>query len=192
MYMKAGVCLYNVATLLTQTMKRVILIGFMGAGKTTLGRVLAREMGLMFYDLDVYIEERFHKTIPAIFEEVGEDGFRDIERRMLHEVAEFEDVVISCGGGTPCFFDNMDYLNAQGDTFYLKASPEVLKAHLLMGKTQRPLIKGKTPDELIDYIKQALQQRSAFYEKAKHTIELDVINTSEDIIGYVKNIMSQL
>lgn len=164
----------------------------MGAGKTTLGRVLARKMGLMFYDLDVYIEERFHKTIPAIFEEKGEDGFRDIEKRMLHEVAEFEDVVISCGGGTPCFFDNMDYLNAQGDTFYLKAAPEVLKAHLLMGKTQRPLIKGKSPEELIDYIKQALQQRSPFYEKAKHTIELDVIHTNEDIIGYVKSIMSQL
>lgn len=164
----------------------------MGAGKTTLGRVLAREMGLMFYDLDVYIEERFHKTIPAIFEEKGEDGFRDIEKRMLHEVAEFEDVVISCGGGTPCFFDNMDYLNAQGDTFYLKAEPEVLKAHLLMGKTQRPLIKGKSPEELTDYIKQALQQRSPFYEKAKHTIELDVIHTNEDIIGYVKSIMSQL
>ena len=164
----------------------------MGAGKTTLGRVLAREMELMFYDLDVYIEERFHKTIPAIFEEKGEDGFRDIEKRMLHEVAEFEDVVISCGGGTPCFFDNMDYLNAQGDTFYLKAEPEVLKAHLLMGKTQRPLIKGKSPEELTDYIKQALQQRSPFYEKAKHTIELDVIHTNEDIIGYVKSIMSQL
>ncbi len=164
----------------------------MGAGKTTLGRVLAREMGLMFYDLDVYIEERFHKTIPAIFEEKGEEGFRDIEKRMLHEVAEFEDVVISCGGGTPCFFDNMDYLNAQGDTFYLKADPEVLKAHLLMGKTQRPLIKGKSPEELIDYIKQALQQRSPFYEKAKHTIELDVIHTNDDIIGYVKSIMSQL
>lgn len=164
----------------------------MGAGKTTLGRVLAREMGLMFYDLDVYIEERFHKTIPAIFEENGEDGFRDIEKRMLHEVAEFEDVVISCGGGTPCFFDNMDYLNSQGDTFYLKAAPEVLKAHLLMGKTQRPLIKGKSPEELTDYIKQALQQRSPFYEKAKHTIELDVIHTNEDITGYVKSIMSQL
>ncbi len=163
----------------------------MGAGKTTLGRVLAREMGLTFYDLDDYIEERFHKTIPAIFEESGEAGFRDVERRMLHEVAEFEDVVISCGGGTPCFFDNMEYLNSKGETFYLKATPEVLKAHLMMGKTQRPLIKGKSPEELIEYIRQALQERSPFYEKAKHTLELDVIHTNEDILGYVRELMDK-
>lgn len=172
-------------------MKRIFLIGFMGAGKTTLGRVLAREMGLTFYDLDDYIVERFRKTIPAIFEESGEAGFRELERRMLHEVAEFENVVISCGGGTPCFFDNMNYLNLQGDTFYLKAASEVLRAHLMMGKTQRPLIMGKTSDELIDYIKQALQQRSPFYEKAKHTLHLDVINTNEDILGYVREIMAK-
>lgn len=173
-------------------MQRIIIIGYMGAGKTTVGKALAKDMGLTFYDLDWYIESRMHKTVKQIFDEQGEEGFRRIERNMLHEVAEFEDVVISCGGGTPCFFDNMDYLNAQGDTFYLKAEPEVLKAHLLMGKTQRPLIKGKSPEELTDYIKQALQQRSPFYEKAKHTIELDVIHTNEDIIGYVKSIMSQL
>ena len=85
----------------------------MGAGKTTIGRVLARELGLDFYDLDWYIEDRFHKKIPDIFAEQGEEGFRDIERKMLHEVAEFENVIVSCGGGTPCFFDNMEYMNAQ-------------------------------------------------------------------------------
>ena len=81
-------------------MTRIILIGYMGAGKTTLGKVLARETGLQFFDLDWYIEDRFHAKIPQIFEEKGEEGFRDIERRMLHEVAEFENVVISCGGGS--------------------------------------------------------------------------------------------
>ena len=110
-------------------MKSIILIGYMCAGKTTVGKSLAKNMGISFYDLDWYIEDRFHKRIPEIFAEKGEEGFRDIERRMLHEAAEFEDIVLSCGGGTPCFFDNMKYMNQTGTTFYLKASPETIIAH---------------------------------------------------------------
>lgn len=170
-------------------MKKIILIGYMGAGKTTLGKVLAQKMGLTFYDLDEYIEDRFHRTIPQIFAESGESGFRDLERRMLHEVAEFEDVIISCGGGTPCFFDNMDYMNTCGETVFLNASPEALKAHLLMGKTQRPLIQGKSPEELLDFIKDSLQKRLPYYQKAKHTLSIDVINTNEDITHYVNQII---
>ena len=89
-------------------MQRIIIIGYMGAGKTTVGKALAKALGLDFYDLDWYIESRMHKTVKQIFDEQGEEGFRRIEHNMLHEVAEFEDVIISCGGGTPCFFDNMD------------------------------------------------------------------------------------
>ena len=161
----------------------------MGAGKTTLGKVLAQKMGLTFYDLDEYIEDRFHRTIPQIFAESGDSGFRDLERRMLHEVAEFEDVIISCGGGTPCFFDNMDYMNTCGETVFLNASPEALKAHLLMGKTQRPLIQGKSSEELLDFIKDSLQKRLPYYKKAKHTLSIDVINTNEDITHYVNQII---
>lgn len=111
-------------------MRRIIIIGYMGAGKTTVGRALAAELGIEFYDLDWYIESRMRKTVKQLFDEVGEEGFRKIEHNMLHEVAEFENVVISCGGGTPCFFDNMAYMNQQGDTVYLKASPEILYKHL--------------------------------------------------------------
>ena len=107
-------------------MIRIIIVGYMGSGKTTVGKALAQDLNLTFYDLDWYIESRMHKTVPQIFAEKGEEGFRKIEHNMLHEVAEFEDVIISCGGGTPCFFDNMDYMNGQGDTVYLKATPEVL------------------------------------------------------------------
>ena len=82
-------------------MIRIFLIGYMGAGKTTLGKAFSREEGLTFVDLDWYIEERFHKTIAQIFAERGEEGFRELERRMLHEVSEFENVVIATGGGTP-------------------------------------------------------------------------------------------
>ena len=99
----------------TAKMLRIILIGYMGAGKTTVGKALAKELGIPFYDLDWYIESRMRKKVSQIFAEKGEEGFRKIEHNMLHEVAEFENVVISCGGGTPCFFDNMDYMNQQAE-----------------------------------------------------------------------------
>ena len=167
-------------------MTRIFLIGYMGAGKTTLGKAFARSMGLTFIDLDWYIEMRFHKTVAQIFEERGEEGFREIERNMLHEVAEFENVVISCGGGTPCFFDNMDYMNTLCDTIYLKASANVLAAHLKMGKVVRPLILGKTEEELIDHIQEMLNQREPYYMKAKHVIDINLLNSREKVAESVK------
>ena len=86
-------------------MVRIFLTGYMGAGKTTLGKAFARQMNIPFIDLDWYIEERFHKTVGELFIERGETGFRELERNMLHEVAEFENVVISTGGGAPCFYE---------------------------------------------------------------------------------------
>ena len=152
-------------------MKRIILIGYMGAGKTTIGKALSKELGITFYDLDWYIESRMRKTVAQIFAERGEEGFRKMEYNMLHEVAEFENVIISCGGGTPCFFDNMDYLNQQGHVIYLKATPEVLYKHLLMAKVERPLIKGKSPDELISFIQEQLKrERARFCAKKQNRL----------------------
>lgn len=162
-------------------MKRIILVGYMGSGKTTVGRQLAMALGLSFYDLDWYIEMRYHRTVAQIFAERGEEGFREIERNMLHEVAEFEDIVLSCGGGTPCFYDNMDYMNSLGDTVYLQATPEVLSMHLKMGKVERPLIKGKSEEELIQYIKESLKTREPFYSKAKHTLDVSLLDNYEKI-----------
>ena len=153
----------------------------MGAGKTTVGKALSKELGIPFYDLDWYIESRRRKTVPQIFAEVGEAGFREIERNMLHEVAEFEDVIISCGGGTPCFFDNMDYLNQQGDVVYLKATPEVLYKHLLMAKVERPLLKDKTAEELIAYITEHLKEREPFYTKARHILDVSLMDNYDKI-----------
>lgn len=164
----------------------------MGSGKTTVGKALSKETGLMFYDLDWYIESRMRKTVSQLFAEKGEEGFRKIEYNMLHEVAEFEDVIISCGGGTPCFFDNMDYLNQQGEVVYLKASPDTLYRHLLMAKVERPLLKGKSPEELIAYITEHLQERVPFYEKARHTLNVDVLDNYDKIKDSVASLKALL
>ena len=162
-------------------MKRIILIGYMGAGKTTVGKALAKELGIPFYDLDWYIENRRRKTVSEIFAEVGEEGFRQIEHNMLHEVAEFEDVIISCGGGTPCFFDNIDYMNQQGQVIYLRCEPQVLQKHLMMGKTERPLLKDKSPEQLIDYITEHLKEREPYYNKARYTLDVSLMDNYEKI-----------
>ncbi len=162
-------------------MKRIILIGYMGAGKTTIGRALSRETGMMFYDLDWYIETRMHISVAKIFEERGEQGFRKIEHNMLHEVAEFENVIISCGGGTPCHADNMDYLNRQGETVYLKARPEVLCGHLRMGRVERPLIKGKSGEQLLGFVTEQLRQREPYYNMAKHHLDVSLMDNYEKI-----------
>ena len=162
-------------------MVRIIIIGYMGAGKTTVGKALSKETGLPFYDLDWYIESRMRKSVSQLFAERGEEGFRKIEHAMLHEVAEFENVIISCGGGTPCFFDNMDYLNGQGHTVYLKAEPEVLCYHLLLGKGVRPLLQGKTPEQLLDFITEQLTWREPFYSKARHILDVNKLDSYEKV-----------
>ena len=173
-------------------MTRIILIGYMGAGKTTIGKALSKELGIIFYDLDWYIESRMRKTVSEIFAERGEEGFRKIEYNMLHEVAEFEDVIISCGGGTPCFFDNMDYLNQQGLTVYLKAEPEVLYKHLQMAKVERPLLKGKSKEELLTFIKEQLDKREPFYTKARYTLDVSLMDNYDKIKISVEKIKELL
>lgn len=173
-------------------MNRIIIIGYMGAGKTTVGKALSKELGIPFYDLDWYIESRMRKTVAQLFSELGEERFRQIEHNMLHEVAEFEDVIISCGGGTPCFFDNIDYMNEQGETIYLKAAPEVLYGHLKMGKTVRPLLLGKTEDELLSYIGQQLSVRENYYNKAKHVLDVSLLDNYEKIKITVKELRKLL
>ena len=162
-------------------MQRVILIGYMGAGKTTVGKALAAELGLSFYDLDWYIETRMHKKVKEIFDEQGEEGFRRIERNMLHEVAEFENVVLSCGGGTPCFYDNMEYMNAQGMVVYLRCSPQVLFRHLKMGKGVRPLLLGKNDEELMAFITEQLRKREEYYMRAANIIDVTLMESPDKI-----------
>ena len=172
--------------------KSIILVGYMCVGKTTIGRDLAKLMHRTFYDLDWYIEERYHTKVSQIFAEKGEAHFRDLERRMLHEVAEFENVVLSCGGGTPCFFDNMDYMNSVGQTFYLKASTETIVNHLAMSRGERPLLKGKSPEELRDFVGTQLAEREAWYAKASEVINVDVLDSFSKIELVVDDIAARI
>ena len=173
-------------------MIRIFLIGYMGAGKTTLGKAFARTMGLTFVDLDWYIEERFHKSIRQLFTERGEDGFRELEKRMLHEAGDFENVVISVGGGTPCFFDNMDYMNQIGETVFLDVDVKVLFRRLKVAKQQRPLLANKNDEDLMTFIVEALQKRLPFYAKAKHVFNGEQLEDRRQIQQSVERLKELL
>ena len=158
---------------------RIYLVGYMGSGKSTLGRRLARFSGMMFIDLDKFIEERNHQTVPQIFAGEGEESFRRKERKALEEVSEFSDVIVATGGGAPCFFDNMELMNRSGITFFLDIHPHILAGRLLKSKTERPLIKGKSPEELEIFIAETLRVRRAYYEKSCFRIEREDMNPEE-------------
>ena len=171
---------------------KVILIGYMGAGKTTIGKALAQQMGLNFCDLDWYIEEQNGTTISQIFAQEGEVAFREKERQALHEVIQQDDIVLAVGGGTPCFYDNIDFMNQQAHTIYLKAMPETLKAHIRMGASKRPLVDGKTDEELTEFITSSLKKREPYYQKATDTVTIKTITRQEQIDQYVKIIKQSI
>ena len=164
---------------------RIYLIGYMGCGKSTLGRRLAEHLDLQFVDMDHYIEERNLKTIPQIFEQEGEAEFRNKERKALEELSEFTNIIIATGGGAPCFFDNIGLMNQSGKTIYLNIDPAILADRLLKSKTERPLIKGKSREELVAFIDENLKKRNEFYKQAKLQItEPDIeLKELEKIIG---------
>ncbi|MDX9748612.1 MAG: shikimate kinase [Paludibacter sp.] len=151
---------------------RIFLVGYMGSGKSAMGRLLAKRFNFSFVDLDHYIEGKYHKTIAQLFQDEGEATFREKEKSCLREVGEFENTVIATGGGAPCFFDSMEYMNRQGLTIYLRLQPEQLVDRLQKGKAGvRPLINGKSPEDLLVFIRSMLEKRSAFYEMAQRIIE---------------------
>lgn len=149
---------------------RIFLIGFMGSGKTTLGRKLANNFGYDFVDMDHLISQTSGMTIPGIFSEHGEELFRKWETDVLHEIIKKEQLVIATGGGAPCHHNNLDVMNANGLTVYLQLPPEAIRDRLVNSKTERPLVKGKSGEELLQFIKELLQTREKFYLKSKMVV----------------------
>ncbi len=160
---------------------RIFLIGYMGSGKTTLGNLLALTVKYKFIDLDKYIENKTNKSIAKIFEENGENYFRDIEKKYLHEACDTDNIIISTGGGTPCFFDNIDFMNKNGISIYLKVKPEVLITRLKNEKNKRPLIKDKSDEELLIFINEMLNKRELYYNKATYIINGETPNINSII-----------
>lgn len=172
---------------------RIYLVGFMGSGKTTAGRQLARRLGMQFLDLDAFIESTYKTSIPLFFDKYDEKAFRLIEKESLHRTLNTDHIVISTGGGTPCFFDNMAWMNANGLTVYLKMHPKSLGVRLRNSRKTRPLIRQKTESELIAFIGQNLEYRETFYNLAALTAKgenLDVDALVNEILNFERKSIS--
>ncbi|HOZ85424.1 MAG TPA: shikimate kinase [Niabella sp.] len=171
---------------------RIFLIGFMGAGKTHWGRLISKKMGIPFFDLDELIESDTNKTISEIFEQEGEEYFRTKESEILQWVTEtHEAMVLSCGGGAPCFFNNIDYMNEKGITVWLDAPFEILLGRLRIQKSHRPLLKDLDDEQLKAYIIKKCNDRRIYYERAKLRIENQEIKTDDFLKLIVEETISR-
>lgn len=170
----------------------IFLIGMPGAGKSTLGRALGKALGRQFIDLDHYIQNRFCTTISELFAQRGEEGFRQLEHNMLHEAGEMEDVVIACGGGTPCFYDNMEFMLSRGPVIHLEATRSRLLERLSKRRSHRPAIADKNDEEIGVYIDELTAKRGPTYARAHHTLESTELEDRSSIEQAVKNCISLL
>lgn len=168
----------------------------MASGKTTFGRALARQTGMQHIDLDFYIEQRFHSTVRDIFAQKGEAEFRRIEGAMLREVGEMDNVVISCGGGTPCFGDNLNYMNEHGLTVCLQAADDIIAGRIIQAGAKRPLMAGKSRDEILRTIQEHMQIRKPFYDRAKLVVSGNQLENrqqiGETVDNFIKNHLNNL
>jgi len=158
---------------------KIFLIGFMGSGKTTIGKRLAERIGFDFVDTDHFIEMQQGLSVTEIFARHGEPAFREMERNVLSEMLNLDYAVVSTGGGMPCHGNNMDVMLSGGKVVYLKTSPQALARRLLRSHTERPLIKGKSETELQQYITTKLTEREPFYNRAHIIMETENISIEE-------------
>ncbi len=162
----------------------IFLVGFMGSGKSHWGHIWALKYGYTFYDLDAQIEAAFGMTVEQIFEKEGEDKFRELERYYLHKLENKKRFLVACGGGTPCFFDNLDWMKNNGEIIYLKAEPEDILSRVVDETLKRPLLKEVNAAELLFFIQQKLKEREPVYLKAHHV--LDVVNLNGDSLSFLQ------
>lgn len=164
----------------------IYLIGFMGSGKSTAGKKLAAMLGYSFIDLDSMIENKYKITIPDIFSRFDEAAFRRVEHETLKQTFGLQNHVIATGGGTPCFFNNMELINLNGYSIYLKMHPKSLYDRLIHSKKNRPLITGQPGEKVLDYIEEQLWKRNYFYNRAKHTVKGEGLRIDE-LADFLKN-----
>ncbi len=154
---------------------KIFLIGFMGSGKTHWGKLWSVKSGKQFFDLDEVIEQEEKKSVAEIFSQNGEAYFRQKEMEILQTFATKQNCIIACGGGTPCFNNNMQWMNANGTTVYLAATAQDIFKRVITEQEKRPLIKDFSPQELLVFIENKLQEREIYYLQAKITLPVSAI-----------------
>lgn len=170
----------------------IFLVGFMGSGKSTIGRHLADALGYRFVDTDVFIETRFRQRILDMFAQHGEATFRRRERMVIEELMSMPDTVFATGGGLPCYEDTMEQLLLSGQVIYLSCSPQVLAARLELCKRTRPTIKDKSGEELLAFVTDMLQVRAPIYRCAHHICPIDEVDTPQKERRFAQELASLL
>lgn len=150
---------------------KIYLIGYMGSGKSTLGKGLATALGISWIDLDTEIETRYKISITDFFSKYGESAFREVEYKVLKDVVLIPDVVVSTGGGVPCFHSNMELMNQTGLTIYLEASPELILSRIGPYAWKRPLFQQMDGTDILEKITEHLRSRIIFYQQAQITVD---------------------
>ena len=170
---------------------RIVLVGYMGCGKSTVGKKLASKLGFFFLDTDLLFEEEYKISISNFFEKYGEDVFRRIERNILKKALINDNVVISTGGGTPCILDNMDLINKNSFSIYIKMHINSIENRLINSKKPRPLIKDIPQTDLISFIEKQLLEREKYYNQANLIIKgenLDINSIIESFENHKKSV----
>jgi len=172
-----------------KTKGNFFLIGFMGSGKSHWGKIWTEANQLSFVDLDAAIEEKTGKTVAAIFELNGEDYFRFVEADALRTCANMQNTIIACGGGTPCFHENMKWMNENGTTIYIACTATEILARVLLEKEKRPLLKKLNQAELLFFIEQKVKEREPFYTQASLTVQSGSLTETSfpEIISTITN-----
>ncbi|MBI3137538.1 MAG: shikimate kinase [Sphingobacteriales bacterium] len=156
---------------------KVFFIGFMGSGKSHWGHLLSNKLGIRFFDLDEQITEQAGKSIPEIFAEEGEERFRLLEKEVLHIITESHDrFIMACGGGTPCYFNNIEYMNNAGTTVWINTPAETLFSRLIKEKENRPLIRNLSDDQLRGFISKKFSDRRIYYEQAELVVDEEPVH----------------